>query len=811
MPRPSTQTALELIGAFAIWLGLMAWAAPGHGMETISLTAEQEPIPAHSAAALLEDPIGRWTIDDVSHPGFSGRFAPMPSGVHHARGIELGVTASAWWIRLSVRAASEEAGSHIWVMTVANPWFAGTIDCYTPHSAGGAASPGRWRIQHLDTAGTHRDDLRHFFELPLSGTKPQTIYLRVESDAYIFIPTTFSTAEYTANSRRQEALIEGLFFSTILVFGIFNLFVFLWLRDRSSFWQLLFVVAISYYFAITSSVSIHCIVVDFLGPMSFAYLQVAAICAIIIICILFTQSFLQTRAHTPRLHKLLVGYLWLNILVTCCLPVLEIDYKAIFPIWRGLMTISPLLTPLATIIPGMVRLRQGFKPARLYLLAWGSFALGTFLFALPIDIGVHGWQLFKTGCCLNVALLAFALVYRHRELQAETVALSSARDTAEAALSQSEERFRTLADSTTAHIAIVQQDRLVYANETFIKATGMNWETLKQAPLSTIFSTETIEANRRAQTEAERQSKQQFRYESRDRRGRRYEVSAQLVEVDGAEALISTSFNITERKRAEQQMFRAEKMAALGQIIAGVAHEINNPNNFIYFNLPILKKYVDTIKPLLDDRAAQEGDLRVLNLPYEAFIEDLYKLIENMQHGSARITGIVSDLKDYVRSSEEKDKTPGAIDGVIEQVMTLVGKQVSKSVSTLNVEVQPGLPPVEMNAGKIEQVLINLILNAGQAADKEDAWVRLTAGPGEQEGWVTIRVEDNGSGIAEQDVAQIFEPFFTTKAEESGTGLGLAISHQIIEDHGGSIGVTSELGKGTCFAIHLPTTQAHHA
>ncbi|MCP4601218.1 MAG: PAS domain S-box protein [Proteobacteria bacterium] len=284
------------------------------------------------------------------------------------------------------------------------------------------------------------------------------------------------------------------------------------------------------------------------------------------------------------------------------------------------------------------------------------------------------------------------------------------------------------------------------------------------------------------------------------------ELSAAAVEFQGKPASHVVIRDITDRKLAERQMFRAEKMASLGQIIAGVAHEINNPNNFIFFNLPILQKYIDAIKPVLDDRAEQDKNLRFVNMPYDMFIEDIYKLLENMLHGSKRITDIVSDLKNYVRSSETEDKKPESIDAVVKQVMTLVGKQVRKNVKAFDLNLADPLPRVKMNTGKIEQVLINLVINAGQAADKEQSWVKLTTRLADMD-WIEIIVEDNGSGIPEENLHSIFEPFFTTKTDELGTGLGLAISYQIIEDHGGTIEVTSEVGEGTKFTIRLPAHQ----
>ncbi|MDJ0764502.1 MAG: 7TM diverse intracellular signaling domain-containing protein [Myxococcota bacterium] len=259
---------------------------------------------------------------------------------------------------------------------------------------------------------------------------------------------------------------------------------------------------------------------------------------------------------------------------------------------------------------------------------------------------------------------------------------------------------------------------------------------------------------------------------------------------------------------AEQQMMRADKMVALGQIMAGVAHEINNPNNFIHFNLPIMKKYVAAMAPMIEHHRNQNPDLKLLNMPYDVFIDDVYKLIDNMQHGSKRITKIVGELKEYVHGGEGEQKQMTPIEPVVDQVVALVGKQVLKTVKRFDVSVADGLPRILMNSGKIEQVLVNLIINAGHAADKEDAWIKLTAQKSSKQAHqVEVRIEDNGTGIPKDVQRRIFDPFFTTKERGVGTGLGLSISQKTVVDHGGTLTVESEVGQGTCFTLALPSGQ----
>ncbi len=378
-------------------------------------------------------------------------------------------------------------------------------------------------------------------------------------------------------------------------------------------------------------------------------------------------------------------------------------------------------------------------------------------------------------------------------------------------LKEGEERYRTIFDTAgTGMISFGQDGVITLANEEWTKLSGYSIaETVGKMSWMPFFTEDSLTRMRKYhELRSKDPSSAPRAYEAQfvDRQGKIHDGIINIQIVPGTQQRVASFQDLTELKRAQREMYRADKMAALGQIIAGVAHEINNPNNFIYFNLPILKKYIEAIRPMLEHHLVDDPDLRILNMPYEDFLADVFKLLENMEHGSQRITGIVSELKTYVRSDEERETKTGTVGPVIERVMALVGKQVRKMVKRFEVEVADDLPELSMNPGKIEQLLINLVINAGQAADKEDSWVKLTARPDTQRGadWIEILVEDNGTGIPEEIRNQIFEPFFTSKGRETGTGLGLSICHRIVEEHGGSIGVESTPGQGTTFTIHLP-------
>jgi len=376
-------------------------------------------------------------------------------------------------------------------------------------------------------------------------------------------------------------------------------------------------------------------------------------------------------------------------------------------------------------------------------------------------------------------------------------------------IKQSERQYRTIFDTAgTGMISFGDDSVITLANEEWTKLTGYTIDEtvgkLTWMPFFTEASLEKMKEFHRMRSEDPTSAPRAYEAQLVDRSGSVHDGIVNIQVVPGTHQRVASFHDMTDLKRAQQQMYRADKMAALGQIIAGVAHEINNPNNFIYFNLPILRRYVEAMRPLLERSLTDEPDLTILNMPYDDFLEDMYKLLENMEHGSKRITSIVSDLKTYIRSGEDLEMKEGPLRPIIDQVMTLIGKQVRKMVRRFDTEVADPLPMVKVNPGKLEQVIINLVINAGQAADKEDSWIRLYAGPSGDGKFVEIQVEDNGAGIPRESQDQVFEPFYTSKGREEGTGLGLSISHQIVQDHGGELTVKSEVGQGTCFTVRLP-------
>ena len=273
-------------------------------------------------------------------------------------------------------------------------------------------------------------------------------------------------------------------------------------------------------------------------------------------------------------------------------------------------------------------------------------------------------------------------------------------------------------------------------------------------------------------------------------------------EVDG---ILEFYRDVTLEKTYEQQIQQADKLASLGQLVSGIGHEINNPNQFIRGNVKIVKQAFEDIMPILDEHAEENPDLKIARLKYNFFKDHIMTLIDDMGHGSERIKGIVDGLRSFARKDEGQLIDKVDINTLIGSTARLVEIEVHKRAE-IELNLATNIPSFTGNSQKIEQVLVNLIVNAAQAIpDDIKGLVKVTTSV--IDGQISVQVSDNGKGIDSKTRKQIFDPFFTTKRTRGGTGLGLSISYRIIEEHGGTISVNSEVNKGTTFTVLLPITE----
>ncbi|MBF8795455.1 hybrid sensor histidine kinase/response regulator [Pseudomonas monteilii] len=275
---------------------------------------------------------------------------------------------------------------------------------------------------------------------------------------------------------------------------------------------------------------------------------------------------------------------------------------------------------------------------------------------------------------------------------------------------------------------------------------------------------------------------------------------------------------IDERKQLESQLVQSEKLASLGQLAAGVAHEINNPIGFISSNLGTLDGYFQQLSRMLDAYRTAEtalGDsdtaqrLRQLReqIELDFLLEDIPLLIRESKEGIGRVSQIVKDLKDFSRVDTQQQWQWANLQQGIESTLNIVASELKYKADLIK-EYQP-LPDIECLPSQINQVVMNLVVNAAQAMGPERGTITLRTG--QQGDSVWIEVADTGAGIAPQVLPKIFDPFFTTKPVGQGTGLGLSLSYGIVKKHGGDISVNSTVGAGTTFRVQLPLRQSRPA
>jgi two-component system, NtrC family, sensor kinase len=265
---------------------------------------------------------------------------------------------------------------------------------------------------------------------------------------------------------------------------------------------------------------------------------------------------------------------------------------------------------------------------------------------------------------------------------------------------------------------------------------------------------------------------------------------------------------LQELRSTQQQLIQSEKMSSLGQMVAGIAHEINNANNFIHANLFHTQEYVKTLTEAIDlCRKACPGTIDKITeeLELDYIREDFPPLLHSMREGSSRIRSIVTTLRSFSRFDHSEFKAVDLNEGLESSLFMLQNKLKSK----IQIEKQYGiLPLVKCHAGQINQVFYNLIDNALDAMKSTAKSGQLTIRTIVSEpGWVTISIRDTGTGIPDKIQDKIFDPFFTTKPVGSGTGLGLSVCYQVIvQAHGGRINCVSQVGEGTELIVELPLT-----
>jgi two-component system NtrC family sensor kinase len=277
------------------------------------------------------------------------------------------------------------------------------------------------------------------------------------------------------------------------------------------------------------------------------------------------------------------------------------------------------------------------------------------------------------------------------------------------------------------------------------------------------------------------------------------------------------------KKQIEAQLLQSEKMASIGKLAAGVAHEINNPTGFVSSNLKTLSDYIEDIISLfkeyrkliskLKKNSVTCGPLpeiseqlkRIVTLEKEVdldfVLKDIFELIDESKEGTERIKKIVQDLKDFAHPGEDRPKFAD-INKNMDSTVNVVWNELKYKADVY--KDYGDLPQVQCYPQLLNQVFMNLLINAAQSI-RERGEIKIKTRT--DNGYVEIKISDTGSGIPKESLPRIFDPFFTTKDVGKGTGLGLNVAYNIIKKHHGKIDVKSDVGKGTAFTIKIPSEQ----
>jgi PAS domain S-box-containing protein len=406
------------------------------------------------------------------------------------------------------------------------------------------------------------------------------------------------------------------------------------------------------------------------------------------------------------------------------------------------------------------------------------------------------------------------LAEMRRKIGALEAAKLKAED-AEKALGDSEKRFRILSEATDVMVFMIRGTRYFYINPAAEKVTGHSLEELQSINYWDLAHPDYKEIIRKRGEDRQLGKKVPSWYEykivTKTGEERWLNVAATYIEYDGQPAIIGTAFDVTDRKRAEeriklqeQQLIQADKMATLGILVSGIAHEINNPLNFILLNSKIASRVWNEITPILQEYFRTKGDFALAGMPYTKARERIGQLISGISEGAIRIEKIVTGLKNFSRQDRGELNQSVEINSTVKSALVIVNDLVKKSTNYFSADYGKNLPPIKGNYQQLEQVIIDLITNSCQALASKDKKISVSTSLDKQAHRIRIVITDEGEGIPPENMKHVLDPFFTTKRDSGGTGLGLSISYNIIKNHGGDLRLTSDPGKGTTAEITLP-------
>lgn len=386
-------------------------------------------------------------------------------------------------------------------------------------------------------------------------------------------------------------------------------------------------------------------------------------------------------------------------------------------------------------------------------------------------------------------------------------------------IKRAENNFRTLAENARDGIFIIYESgESIYVNKSASAITGFSNTELMKMSFNGLLRSDAFDSAIDQYSKDPEKKQLSKNYEAylkvKNSSQVPVEVTVSGTVWHGKPARVVIVRDIRERKSNEeqarqqqQQLMKMDKLTSLGVLVAGVAHEINNPNQTILSNASFLVRACPMILSILGDYRDEHNDFLVAGIEYEEFRNSLSGLIGGIGDASNRIDGIVKGLKAYSRDDPGNLMTSLDVNDVIRTSIKLLENYIKKATGHFTLRLENDIPGVKGNAQKLEQVIINLTLNACQALTDSGQAISVHSSYNKKQNTAIIKVSDEGTGIPEEHMAKIKTPFFTTKRAQGGTGLGLHVSESIVGEHKGTISFDSLQGKGTVATISLPVEE----
>lgn len=679
------------------------------GQEPIVLHDRQTTRAIHAQTEIFEDETSSRTVHDVIRD--RGLFRAASPDVPN-----FGLSGSAVWMRFRFLDSSTQ---HAWLLNLDFPLL-DEVDFFrvSDSSVERLASVGR------STAFLARPVPHRTFVLPIPYPvrSEHVFYLRVRTDDTLILPLVLTTRQDFQRATATERMTLGVYYGIMLAMFGYNFFLWLALRDRSYFFYISFVLCVALLTFYQNGLAYEWLAIGQLDPMLSSLASFFAI--------LFARHFLATARHAPLWDRALRALVWLSVV---SIGLSLAPYR--IAIWGGIviaLAAWPVLIGASVVV-----VRQGFTPARYFLVAWLALLIGAAVNAL-MSVGwaennwlaIYGLQL---GTAIESLLLALGLAARIQLLRKE-------KESAE------QELLRARLDH---HKQLVDQ----------------------------------LESQVQERTAMLHRQKQ-----------------------DLEEAL-------NKLQNTEMQLIQSAKMSALGQLVAGIAHEINNPITFIYGNLDHLETYVEDLKRIVERMEEGRPDAASIkrSMDYDEMIADLSRILRSYRSGAYRIKDIVSDLLNF----SHVDNSAFTDLRVNEELDMLAKLFLPQFTNDIRVHREFGdVPSCYCRAGQISQVFLNLIMNAADAVQsfnrktdrpQGNVWIRSESMHND---WIRVTIKDDGGGIETSLQERIFNPFFTTKPVGQGTGLGLPIAYRLVQNHQGKLYYRTVENEGSEFFVELPTHPA---